>query len=115
MSAMSRDERERIEDMIDLCRTIRRFVGDLDFESFEANQERQFALTHALFLLGEASKALSAETKTAAPEIDWSALARMRDRLAHHYWTVANRVVWDAATANVPELLRFLEQTVEEL
>ena len=112
---MSRAEQERIEDMIDLCRALQRFVGDMDFDAFAANQEKQFAVTHALFLLGEASKALSTETTTAAPQIDWSALARMRDRLAHHYWTVANRVVWDAATANVPELLRFLEQTVEEL
>ena len=109
---MSREEQERLQDMIDLCRTIGRFVEDLDFETFEANQEKQFAVTHALFLLGEASKALSTDTTAAAPEIDWSALARMRDRLAHHYWTVANRVVWDTATANVPELLEFLEQAI---
>ena len=48
---MSRDERERIEDMIELCHSIRRFVGDMDFDAFAANQEKQFAVTHALFLL----------------------------------------------------------------
>ena len=111
---MSRAERERIEDMIELCHSVRRFVGAMDFGSFAANQEKQFAVTHALFLLGEVSKALTAETKSAAPHIDWSALARMRDRLAHHYWSIANRVVWDAATENVPELLKFLERAVEE-
>ncbi len=97
---------------MDLCRNILRFVEDMDFERFEASLEKQFAVTHALFLLGEASKTLSTETTTAAPEIDWRALARMRDRLAHHYWTVANRIVWDAATTNVPELLKFLERAV---
>ena len=90
------------------------FIRDLDFEEFEADVEKQFAVTHALFLLGEASKALSAETTSAAPEIDWSALARMRDRLAHHYWTVANRVVWDTASTNVPELLNYLEGAAEQ-
>ena len=111
---MSRDEQERIQDMIDLCHHVMRFAEGLDFEEFEANLEKQFAVTHALFLLGEASKALSKETTAAAPEIDWSALARMRDRLAHHYWTVANRVVWDTVTTNVPELLKFLERAVEQ-
>lgn len=101
---MSRDEQERIQDMIDLCRNVMRFAEGLDFEEFEANLEKQFAVTHAL----------SKETTAAAPEIDWSALARMRDRLAHHYWTVANRVVWDTATTNVPELLDFLETAVEQ-
>ena len=107
---MSRTERERIEDMIDLCHTIRRFIGSSDYESYATDQEKQFAVTHALFLLGEASKALSEETKSAAPHIDWSALARLRDRLAHHYWTVANRVVWDTATIDVSDLLKSLEQ-----
>lgn len=107
---MSRDEQERIQDMIELCRSIGRFVADTHFDAFAADLEKQFAVTHALFLLGEASKALTEGTKDAAPHIDWSALARMRDRLAHHYWTVANRVVWDTATVNVPELLMFLEK-----
>lgn len=111
---MSREEQERIQDMIELCRSIGRFIADIHFDAFAANQEKQFAVTHALFLLGEASKALTEETKAAAPHIDWSALARMRDRLAHHYWTIANRVVWDAAKVNVPELLKFLEKAASE-
>jgi uncharacterized protein with HEPN domain len=109
---MSRDEQERIQDMIELCRSIGCFVADIQFEAFAASQEKQFAVTHALFLLGEASKSLTMGTKAAAPHIDWSALARMRDRLAHRYWTVANRVIWQAATVNVPELHSFLEEAV---
>ena len=111
---MGREERERIQDMIDLCRAIQRFTRETDLEAYAQDQEKQFAVTHALFLLGEASKALSTETKSSAPHVDWSGLARMRDRLAHHYWTVANRVVWEAATTSVPVILLFLESALEE-
>jgi len=69
-------------------------------------------------VLGEAAKAaLSADTSLEAslPNVEWSPIARMRDRVAHHYWATDRQVVWTTATVAVPELRRALAGALERL
>jgi uncharacterized protein with HEPN domain len=54
-----------------------------------------------LIEVGEAVKAISPELLAAAPEIPWSAIARMRDHLAHHYFDTDHAIVTDVVD---PEL-----------
>ena len=42
--------------------------------------------------------------QTDLTDIEWTLIARMRDRLTHHYWTTDREVVWSTATLAVPEL-----------
>jgi uncharacterized protein with HEPN domain len=56
-----------------------------------------------------AKKLLSEKFKKANPSLPWSAMARMRDKLIHHYRGVDLREIWKAAEAEIPKLLQFLE------
>jgi uncharacterized protein with HEPN domain len=38
--------------------------------------------------VGEAAKHVSPELRAATPEVPWTAAARMRDRLIHHYFDI---------------------------
>ena len=69
-------------------------------------------------MLGEAAKgALAADPglAIAVPDVDWSPIVRMRDRLAHHYWATDQEVVWTTATVNVPEVRRVLTEALTRL
>ena len=61
-----------------------------------------------LLILGEAAKRLSSEFQDRHPEIQWSEIMRMRDKLIHHYEEIDLRQVWRAAFEDVPHLLAFL-------
>lgn len=39
------------------------------------------------------------------PQVDWSGPARFRDIIAHHYFALDERIVWDVATQRIPEIL----------
>ena len=72
---------------------------------FERDPALQDAIVYQVIVLGEAAKAVLAadpELETALPEIEWSPIARMRDRLTHHYWATDLAVVWSTATTAVP-------------
>jgi uncharacterized protein with HEPN domain len=74
---------------------------------FEADSEVRDAILYQITVLGEAAKAaLTAEPglETSAPEIEWSPIGRMRDRVIHHYWTTDNDIVWSTATESVPQI-----------
>lgn len=85
-----------------------------DFEAFSADLKTQSAVLHQLMILGEACKRLSREQREQYPEIAWSDIMRMRDKLIHHYEAIDLGLVWIAATREVPELVARLASLVEE-
>ena len=86
-------------------------------DAFEKDQALRDAILYQVIVLGEAKAAIAAEPDLAAkmPEIDWSPIARMRDRVAHHYWSTDREVVWATATVAVPELGRTLAGALRRL
>jgi uncharacterized protein with HEPN domain len=65
------------------------------------------AILYQIVILGEAAKAVVQLDPTLArdvSEVEWSLLAKMRDRITHHYWTTDREVVWETATKDVPAI-----------
>ncbi|MGH9259355.1 MAG: HepT-like ribonuclease domain-containing protein [Acidimicrobiales bacterium] len=87
-------------------------------EAFEADAAVRDAVLYQIVVLGEAAKAAliaDPSLKVSLPDVEWSPIARMRDRVAHHYWATDRQVVWATATVAVPELRRALISALERL
>jgi uncharacterized protein with HEPN domain len=79
---VSRDHAERLQDILDAITTIRSHLerGDLsDGLIYDAVRVR-------LIEIGEAVKGIPDHILATEPGLPWGAIARMRDRLAHHYF-----------------------------
>lgn len=96
-------------DMKQAAKQIVLFMGQMDFEQFRKDPKTQSAIIHQFLIIGEVAKLLSEKFKKANPSLPWSAMARMRDKLIHHYRGVDLREIWKAAEAEIPKLLQFLE------
>ncbi len=101
-------------DMFRATRQIAEFKGEMDYEQFRMDAKTQSALIHQFLLIGEVAKLLSDDFKKKNPAIPWSAMARMRDKLIHHYRGVDLREIWNAAEIEIPKLLTFLEKHLPE-
>jgi uncharacterized protein with HEPN domain len=66
------------------------------------------SLTKLVEIVGEASKHISDDLRDSRPEAPWSAAARMRDRLVHHYFEINLDVLWSTVTDDLPRLLALL-------
>ena len=106
---MHRDDQAILLDMVTAARLILRFRMGLDLEGFLADIKTQSAVCHQVLILGEAVKRLSAGFRSAHPEIPWSRIAKMRDKMIHQYEVVDPEEVWKAAEVDVPALLAALE------
>lgn len=110
---MQRDE-SLLLDMLQAASRIVQFKGKMDFEQFRADPKTQSAFIHQFLLIGEVAKLISDDFKKSNPSIPWSAMARMRDKLIHHYRGVDLREIWKAAEFEIPRLLTFLEKQLPE-
>jgi len=55
-------------------------------------------------IIGEAIKNLPVDFRGRHPEIPWNDLARMRDKLMHHYFGVDLNIVWKVIKEDIPKL-----------
>lgn len=97
--------------------TIRGYVSR-GREAFDQDQAIRDALLYQIIVLGEAAKAaLTADPSLEGelPEVEWSPIARMRDRVTHRYWATDPDIVWSTAAVAVPELKKALAGALARL
>ena len=93
-----------LKHILDAISDIKRFMKGVPKEEFFENREKQYAVLRALEIIGEATKNLSKEMKTEYPEVPWSDIAGMRDKLIHQYFGIELSLVWETVKKNLPEL-----------
>ncbi len=74
----------------------------------------QDAVIRNFEIIGEATKRLSAELRTAHPEIQWQQIAGFRDVLIHDYLKVNLNRVWGVIERDLPGLKRTVETILRE-
>jgi len=77
-------------------------------EHFFGDPMVQDAVVRNLEIIGEAVKHVSAATRSKCPEVPWTAIAGMRDRLIHDYFRVDLNIAWDVVEHDLAPLRKVL-------
>jgi uncharacterized protein with HEPN domain len=88
---------------------IEQYVQGMDRASFDENPLVQDGVIRQLMVIGEAAKLLPADLRTMHADVPWSRMARMRDRLVHHYFGIDVEAVWLTVRDDLPVLRREVE------
>ena len=65
-------------------------------------------------ILGEAAKHLPATLTNAHADVEWKAIAGMRDKLVHDYFGVNIDILWDVLRTKLPALLTRIDDIVQD-
>lgn len=84
------------------------FSQDKSRQALYDDELLRLALTKLVEIVGEAAKQVSEPTRQAHAAVPWSAAARMRDRLIHHYFDIDLDILWATITDDLPALLACL-------
>lgn len=109
-----RDDRERLLDIAEAIERIERYTvrGRLAFEEDELIQTW---VLHHLQLIGEAVRALSAETTSSTDEIEWQKIVGMRNILVHNYFSIDTDIVWAVIENDLSRLKSSVVSLLDEL
>jgi uncharacterized protein with HEPN domain len=89
-------------------------ASSMSEEQFMTDEKTQRAFARSFEIIGEAAKKVPEEFKVKYSEVNWKSMARMRDKLIHHYFGVDYSLVWNIVQENIQELETQLKRILEE-
>ncbi|ABF40970.1 protein of unknown function DUF86 [Candidatus Koribacter versatilis Ellin345] len=99
-----RHDRAYLADIIEACQHIGSFVSGRDLADLDSDVLLRSGIFHQLAVIGEAASRISTELRDRHPELAWRQISGMRNYIAHAYFSLDLRIVWETATMDVPNL-----------
>jgi uncharacterized protein with HEPN domain len=69
-------------------------------------------LVHCLETIGEAAAQVSAESRGELPQLPWTKMIGIRNRLIHVYFDINSATIWQTVTDDLPPLIAELEKVL---
>lgn len=110
-----RESRQYILDMLDATTKALAFVKGIEKEEFLDNEEKIFAVIHALERIGEAAKHVPAGIKKKYSDVPWRSIAGTRDTLIHASFEVHAERLWYTVIEDLPGLEQALRTILIEM
>lgn len=107
-SCMRPEDRVSLRHLTEAATKAVAFSRDKTRADLDEDELLRLALTKLVEIVGETAKRVSAETRAASPDVAWSAAARTRDRLIHHYYDINLDILWQTVSEDFPQLLSSL-------
>jgi len=110
----NRTYRMYLEDMNLAMERIAEYIHGYSFIKFKQDYKTVDAVIRNFEVIGEASKNLPKEFKDSHPEIPWSEMYLLRNKVSHEYFGIDYEIIWDVASNYLPENKRQLEAIIEK-
>lgn len=101
---MTRSDAHRLADMLMAAEEITD-IAARGRPAFDTDVALRRAVERCLQIIGEAGKAVSDDMRAQHPDVPWTSMARIRDRLSHHYHRIDPDQLWTVATTDIPALI----------
>lgn len=99
-----RRERLYLQDILNACLRVQKYLSDVSFDDFVNNEEKSDAVIHNLQVIGEAARLTPDSVRQLAPNVPWSRIVGMRHMLVHTYFGLDLEIIFDVAKNEVPAL-----------
>ena len=110
---MSRhNDQTRLRLMLEHAREAAEMARGRRREDLDADRQLNLALVRLVEVIGEAAAHVSQASRDRLPDIPWSSVVSLRNRLIHGYEEVDFDVLWDIVEADLPPLIEALQRAL---
>lgn len=90
-------------------------VRNLDQAAYDRNRRDQFAVQFCLAAVGEALNQISDDIRPLAPDIPWTAINGLRNRLVHAFFLIDNQIIPNIARNDTTALAASVDRLINKL
>ncbi len=101
---MKKNDSVYLSHILNSIERIEEYTEGMEKDDFLSSNLVQDGTIRQIEIIGEATKNLSQNLRDKYPQIPWSDIAGMRDRLIHHYFGVDLKAVWNTVRVDIPTL-----------
>lgn len=95
--------------IIESIKKVQKFTKESSKIAFLSNDMMQSATIREIEVIGEAVKNMSYTFKDNNKQIEWSLIAKTRDKMIHHYFGIDLDIVWEIVKKELPKLKKEIE------
>jgi uncharacterized protein with HEPN domain len=110
---MSPDDQVRMRHLVDAIEAASAFVEGRTRSDLDGDRMLVFALVRAVEIIGEAASRLSGEARAELPDVPWSRIVGMRNRLIHAYFDVDLDILWNTVIQALPPLREQIQAALD--
>ncbi len=92
-----------LQDLLLAMTRIAEYIDGYSFDEFKKDYKTVDAVIRNFEVIGEASKKLPAELREKYPDVPWSEMYLLRNKVSHEYFGVDYEIIWDVAKNYLPE------------
>ncbi len=110
---MPKSDLVRLRHMLDAAREAVSFAEGRRRADLDKDRMLSLSLLRLLETVGEAAGRVTEEGRRRYPRLPWREIVDMRNRLIHGYDDIDLNRVWETVTADLPPLIRELEDILQ--
>jgi uncharacterized protein with HEPN domain len=100
----SKRPNQRFRDIVENIDLIVQFTAGMSFDQYLADSRTRLAVERCLSIVAEAARKLGTEAEARCPEIPWSDIRALGNRLRHEYPSIRPRMIWKIVTDDLTAL-----------
>lgn len=109
-----REYRDYLHDIVASINDVSLFIEGMRFKDFLLDKKTINAVVRSIEIIGEAAKHIPKSVKDKAPDIPWKEIVGMRNKIAHEYFGINNKIVWDTAKRYLPKLRTQMKKLIKQ-
>jgi len=103
-----------VEDILESVEKIEEYVKDMTLDDFKQDRKTTDAVVRNFEIIGEASRYIPDDIKIKFQNVDWKAIAGLRNRIAHEYFGISLAIVWEIIKGELPILKEQMKEISEK-
>jgi uncharacterized protein with HEPN domain len=112
---MPRNPRIYAEDILEAIRRIKTYTEGMDLAAFAGSPITIDAVVRNLEVIGEAAGRIPEDVRAAYSGIEWRKIIALRNVLAHEYFGIHTKIVWDVVSGKLEPLEAACRKILESL
>ncbi len=100
-----RDWKIRVRDILLCIQRVQDYTAGMTYEQFQVDPKTIDAVLRNLEIIGEAARFIPEDVEEAHPLIPWIKMRGFRNIVAHEYFGISLRIVWETVHDDLPGLV----------
>lgn len=94
-----------VDDIISSIKKVKTYTKKMSFQEFSKNNLVQDAVARNFEIIGEAARQMPKQVKDKNKNIEWQQVIAFRNIIAHEYFGISYKIMWDIIQNELPPLL----------